>query len=97
MGVDAYIMRLAKRHPDFPEGVRGGARAFDHHINWGDDDPTGCSGNGIHIECDRPVDFAKARDWVYWQFPEPSETRDWYLRALDVMERDDAVCIHFSR
>lgn len=96
MGIDLRIERLGKRLPEFPS-QRGGAREFDTHLNWGEDDPTGCSGNGITIDCTRPADFAKARAWVDRTFPEESSTRDWYVRALDLMECDDAVCIHIAR
>lgn len=97
MGIDIHVERLGERHPDFPGWQRGGARAFDQHLNWGDDDPTGCSGNGIDINGVRPKDFARARQWVHRNFPSESRTRDWYLRALDVMEADDAVYFSISR
>jgi hypothetical protein len=97
MGVDLSLERLGRTLKAFGS-QRGAARAFDQHLNWGDDDDhTGCSGNGIDINCSRPADFALARSWVDRHLPEPSTTRDWYLNALDLMEKDDAVCIHISR
>lgn len=96
MGTDLKITRLGKRVEGF-ESQRGAARAFDEHMNWGENDPTGCSGNGIDIDCTRPADFALARAWVDKHLPDESTTRDWYLRALDLMEKDDAVCVHISR
>lgn len=101
MGVDMTIERLGEEVPGFESNSRGGARAFDEHINWGDNDPTGCSGNGITISGVRPKDFALARQWVDTHYPAENTAhaplRQWFLDALSLMEKDDAVYIFFSR